>query len=1006
MEFLADLHIHSRFSRATSRSLNLPELHAWAQRKGLFLLGTGDVTHPAWYAELADQLVEAEPGLYRLRDDLAREADAAVPAACRGPVRFVLQGEVSCIYKHDGAVRKVHHVVFLPHLEAAGRFLSALDRLGNVRSDGRPILGLTSRQVLEILLDTAPGAFLVPAHVWTPWFSILGSRSGYDSVEACFGDLAGEIFALETGLSSDPAMNWRVSALDRFALISCSDAHSAANLGREACRFDLADPSFEALRRSLEDPGRPGLWGTLEFFPEEGKYHLDGHRKCGVRLTPAETRETGGRCPECGGKVTVGVLHRVEELADRPPGERPEGARPYQTLVPLAEVVAEALGVGPRTKRVAGVLDRLARKVGPELTVLLRADPSEVDRCAGPVVAEAVVRVREGRVHVEGGYDGEFGVVRIFEPDERREIERQGSLFTGLAELPRTGRRRKRAAPPRPEPEPEARPDTPAGGLDPDQARAVEAPAGPVRIVAGPGTGKTRTLVARIAHRIRSTGVSPHQVLAVTFTNRAAAELAERLGRELAEGAQGVTVGTLHRLGLEILRREHRAAGLPEGFSVVDRDEAVSLVAKIAGVSGREARALAEEISRARRVGLDGAPEVVRRYEEALLARGAVDLDGLVCRAAQLLEDLPAVRQEWQRRWAFVAVDEFQDLDPAQYQLLRLLAPPGGDLTVIGDPDQSIYGFRGADPGLFDRFGREEPALHTVRLGRTYRCVEPVVRAARAVLGPGAPDLAAVRGPGPEVRLVEAATDRDEAEWIAREVERLVGGTSHRAGDGALRRVGGYGFGEVAVLVRTRAQAPLIAEALGRAGFPVQRALGDGFLAGPGRRLRERLRRAAPAADPLEALSAALEAEALEPEDPAAAAWTAAAAGAGTVAELLDRVALAEAGDEYRPGERVTVLTLHAAKGLEFPVVFVAGCEDGLLPYRAPGRGSDPGEERRLLYVGMTRARDVLVLTRARRRRLYGETRRPGESPFLAGVDLERTTLQPFTAPTRQLTLF
>jgi DNA helicase-2/ATP-dependent DNA helicase PcrA len=424
MRFLADLHVHSRYSRATSPGLTLASLHAWAQRKGLFLLGTGDVTHPRWLQEAAEQLVPAEEGLFRLRPDLARAADEEVPGTCRAEVRFLLQGEVSSVYRHDGAVRKVHNLVFVPDLPGARRFHESLDRLGNVRSDGRPILGVASRDVLEILREASGEAQLVPAHIWTPWFSLLGSRSGYDSVQACFGDLAGEIRALETGLSSDPEMNWRVSALDRFALLSNSDAHSGRNLGREANEFDL-EPSFAALFESL-GPRDPRFRGTLEFFPEEGKYHLDGHRKCGVRLTPAQTRAAGGRCPVCGGRITEGVLHRVEALADRPEGRRPADARPFTRLVPLAEVVSECAGVGRGSRKVAERCRRLAECVGSEFFVLREAPLEDVERAAGPVVAEAVRRVRAGRVRIAAGYDGEYGTVRIFGPEERRDTDGWG----------------------------------------------------------------------------------------------------------------------------------------------------------------------------------------------------------------------------------------------------------------------------------------------------------------------------------------------------------------------------------------------------------------------------------------------------------------------------------------------------------------------------------------------------------------------------------------------------
>lgn len=425
MRFLADLHLHSRFSRATSRELALPELHRWAQRKGITLLGTGDVTHPVWFRELEEQLVPAEDGLFRLRPDLASEVDASVPAACHGPVRFVLQGEISSIYKHEGAVRKVHSLVFCPSFSGARRFLERLEKRGNVSADGRPILGLSARDLLEVLLESCPGGRLVPAHVWTPWFSLLGSKSGYDSVDACFGDLSSEIFALETGLSSDPPMNRRVSALDRYTLVSNSDAHSARNLGREATEFDL-DPSYENLFDALARR-RNGLVGTLEFFPEHGKYYLDGHRKCGVRLLPDEARERGGRCPGCGRLVTAGVLHRVEELADRAQGEAPEGVAPCQHLIPLADVLAECLGVGAQSVTVRREAERMLEAIGPEIGVIRHAPLPEVERLCGSVVAEAIRRVREECLSIEGGYDGEFGTVSIFGSEDRG-AARQGAL--------------------------------------------------------------------------------------------------------------------------------------------------------------------------------------------------------------------------------------------------------------------------------------------------------------------------------------------------------------------------------------------------------------------------------------------------------------------------------------------------------------------------------------------------------------------------------------------------
>lgn len=307
MPWHADLHVHSKHSRATSRDLDLEHLAYWACRKGIAVVATGDFTHPAWFAELKDKLVPAEPGLFRLCTDVERWVAQRLPAACQATARFMLSVEISTIYKKADRTRKVHHLLYAPDFETAERIRQRLAGIGNIASDGRPILGLDSRDLLEITLEAGPGAYLVPAHIWTPWFAALGSQSGFDSIAECYGDLADHIFAVETGLSSDPTMNWRLSQLDGYRLVSHSDAHSPGKLGREATVF-ACDIDYFAIRRALETGA--GYVGTVEFFPEEGKYHLDGHRKCGVRLTPGETAAHEGRCPECGRPVTVGVLDR------------------------------------------------------------------------------------------------------------------------------------------------------------------------------------------------------------------------------------------------------------------------------------------------------------------------------------------------------------------------------------------------------------------------------------------------------------------------------------------------------------------------------------------------------------------------------------------------------------------------------------------------------------------------------------------------------------------------
>ncbi|MEV1145392.1 endonuclease Q family protein, partial [Micromonospora sp. NPDC049799] len=418
--FVADLHIHSKYSRACSRDLTLPNLGWWARRKGIAVLGTGDFTHPAWYDHLRETLHPAEPGLHRLSPEAERDIARRLPPrlaseAETDAVRFMLSVEISTIYKRDDRTRKVHHLIYLPDLDAVARFNTALGRIGNLGSDGRPILGLDSRDLLEITLEASADGYLVPAHIWTPWFSALGSKSGFDAIADCYADLAEHIFAVETGLSSDPEMNWRVASLDRYRLVSNSDAHSPPALAREATVFDSARDYF-AIREALRTGD--GLAGTIEFFPEEGKYHADGHRLCGVNWSPERTREAGGRCPECGKPLTVGVLSRVEELADRPEGHRPAHAPDVTHLVQLAEILGEINKVGARSKKVEGKLHDLVAALGPELEILTRTPLDEIGRVGGELLAEGIGRLRRGDVRRVPGYDGEYGVISLFDPAE------------------------------------------------------------------------------------------------------------------------------------------------------------------------------------------------------------------------------------------------------------------------------------------------------------------------------------------------------------------------------------------------------------------------------------------------------------------------------------------------------------------------------------------------------------------------------------------------------------
>jgi uncharacterized protein (TIGR00375 family) len=1077
--FHADLHIHSRFSLACSRDCDVRQLAWWGLRKGVTVVGTGDFTHPAWAQELRETLVPAEPGLFRLGDDGQRQVLRSTPPSCARNIRFMLSAEISTIYRGDGRTRKVHHLLYAPTFEAADRITAALSKVGNLASDGRPILGLDSRHLLEITLDGGPGCYLVPAHAWTPWFAVLGSKSGFDAVADCYGDLAPHIFAIETGLSSDPPMNWTCSALDSYRLVSNSDAHSPPMLGREATTFATKLDYFsmaEALRTGS------GLAGTIEFYPEEGKYHLDGHRKCGVRFTPDQSRDHDGTCPKCRKPLTIGVAHRVAELADRPAGYRPPGAPAFTNLVQLPQIVGEILGAGPKSKKVGAEVGRLVAALGPELGILCEIPVSDIGRCGGGLLAEAITRLRRGAAAREPGYDGEYGTVRLFGRDE---LERSAVLFDmarpdepwGRAHIPS-----QRGPERSPVPEPGSATTGGDGGggggdLDPDQRSAVAA-AAPLLIIAGPGTGKTRTLTHRIAHQILSRQVAPEGCLAITFTRRAAEELRGRLAALVPAQAAGITVTTFHGLGLMLLREHQARAGLPAGFQVADDTVRLQVAAQATGSAraGRRLLAAAATDQAAREL-----------LVQALSAAGLVDFDSLIELPVALLKDEPALGAALRDRWPQISVDEYQDIDAAQYRLLRLLAGQGRGLTVIGDPDQAIYGFRGADVSFFLSFARDYPGAATRQLGVTYRSSATIAAAALqavapATLVPGRALRAAT--PGPPISLHRAQDEQAEAAWIARAIDQLLGGASFHSLDSGRADAHGHdglGLSDIAVLYRTAAQAGPLGQALTRAGLPFQKRSHDALVrrTGVAEIVRE-MRLASPGdatgrqggadhhadavadhhadavadhhADAVADHHADAVADRLRQavRTVAARAPRSRAGGQGTVAvdalaagevlaplarrcgadleRFLTEISLGAEADAIDPrADAITLLTLHAAKGLEFEVVFLAGCEKDLLPLWLPGatvpgagpgatvpgagpsptvpgvepgaalpaagpgapvtRATDPAEERRLLFVGMTRARSRLFLTCASRRTRHGASRDTGPSPFLAAID-------------------
>ena len=807
MKFAADLHIHSKYSRATAKNLDFENLYHAAQIKGIRLVGTGDFTYPDWVDEIAEKLEPAEPGLFALKKEIAREIDREVPASCRNPVRFILQSEISNIYKKDGKVRKNHNLIYFSSVDTVKKFNARLDAIGNIRSDGRPILGLDAADLLDLMLEIDETGMFIPAHIWTPWFSMFGSKSGFDSMEECFGSLAEHIFAVETGLSSDPPMNWRVKDLDHVSLISNSDAHSPGFLGRNATVFDTG-LSFQQIRDALKTRDLEKYLGTLDMYPDQGKYHYDGHRNCGVCLNPSATLDLDGICPECGKPLTCGVLYRVQQLADRPEGYQPGDRQGFTHMVPLADILSEVFSVGPKTKKVTTHYNKAIKALGPELSILLDFPLDKIETAGVPMLSEAIEKMRQGEIHVEPGFDGEYGKVRIFSQKEREALKGE-KYFLFQDVLPKSkkkaAKRLVKASPagkiekkaeknkgkPSSPPEKQAETDLLAG-LNPEQKKAVESESRRMMIQAGPGTGKTRTLTAKIAFLISRKQVPPDRILALTFTNKAALQLEERIQQYPSSGSGKVTAATFHAFCLMLLK----AYG-DEGIRIAGDIERRWLLRSAVGEGVKKTEVARMEtwisLCKQQMIAADGSlekitgPDDAGRFKEVYAGYEArcreyhlMDFEDLIFKTVQLLETSPDILQAVREKYPYVFIDEYQDLNHAQYMLVKLICPTGR-ITVIGDPDQSIYGFRGSDNIYFNRFSEDFPGCECIELKRNYRSTQMILDASFQMITGRDSETEKTRIIAQDqtqrhLIVKECTAEKAEAISIARMIEQLVGG--------------------------------------------------------------------------------------------------------------------------------------------------------------------------------------------------------------------------------------
>jgi len=1085
MKFIADFHIHSHYSRATSKKLDLPNIYKAAQIKGINLVGTGDFTHPGWFSELSENLVPAEQGLYALKPDLASLIDKDIPKSCLAPVRFVLTAEISNIYKKNGRTRKNHNVLFLPHLDAVQSLNGQLDRIGNIHSDGRPILGLDAHHLLDMTLNAHEQGFLIPAHIWTPWFSLLGSKSGFDTLTECFEDLSNYIFAVETGLSSDPVMNRRVSFLDHLTLVSNSDAHSPEKLGREANLFNTS-LSYQAIYSAMKTG--EGFDGTIEFYPEEGKYHLDGHRKCDIRLSPEESQSLNGICPKCGKPLTLGVLYRVNELADRP--EKKIVSPPFDSLIPLKEILSEILQKGPNTKTVAIHYQTAIEKLGSEFFILRECPLDKIETVHIPLFSEAIRRLRSGQVNLLGGYDGEFGTVKVFEQSEIEKLKGQKTLFQMADNKQKTKKRKKNSVIKKQTfiiDKPEKINVT---GLNTSQQTVVDSKDPHIIIMAGPGTGKTRTITQRIGSLITDKKIQSQNILAVTFTHKAALEMKNRLKKLLHEKWALPVIETFHSLCLHILEKEWD----DKSIRILNEQEqelcfmsAYNNYREIKGLPSVKKCKKCIETAKQNCLSPDDELSIIsddphfkdiyQAYNDVLNKYQAMDFEDILFHTITLFQNNPAILEKWRLQFPYIFVDEYQDVNYSQYNLLKLLMANETNLCVIGDPDQAIYGFRGSDVSYFQRFMTDFVDARCIFLTQNYRSTETILSVSEQIISSHSLQrnrkrlFSGIKGPS-QIHIIETDSAKAEATMIVKTIEQSMGGLSHYSLDSnwvdSTVQAEDLGFSDFAVLYRTHDIGQSLAEAFERSGIPYHMAskkkqslriqsmisilrlisgdcrvididpllllldhtlkekrriticqwlednviqpfnveqlinLSCDKLSSKNRQLCEKLiqignqlihtlknKNIAQSIQSILQLNVYKDIS-LNDQSYFDRMTELALHTGQEYSQFFSQVSLFKDIDVIPEHvEKVSLMTVHAAKGLEFPVIFIAGCEDNIFPFASFDQSQTPqqiDEERRLFYVAVTRAQKMLYCSYAKTRMSFGQKRTQTISRFLKDI--------------------
>jgi uncharacterized protein (TIGR00375 family) len=1053
MTFLADLHIHSKYSMATAKNSDLENNYIYASKKGINVVGTGDFTHPAWFNELESKLCEDKSsGLFVLKKDIENNLKDEVNKSFNQKIRFMLQSEISSIYKKNGKVRKIHNLVYFPSLESVKKFNSKLDAIGNIKSDGRPILGLDSRDLLEIVLETDERGFLIPAHIWTPWFSLFGSKSGFDKIEECYEDLSSEIFALETGLSSDPDMNFFISDLDKYSLVSNSDAHSPGKLGREANIFDC-ERSFYEIKNALKNKDKNKFKGTYEFFPEEGKYHFDGHRKCNICLSPMETLKHKGICPVCGKKLTLGVYYRIIELSDRTNIDKiKKESLPFKSIVPLTDILSEISKTGPNTKKVKALYEKVIKETGSEFDALWKSEKEILDKTEIPLLSEAIKRMRNNNLNIKPGFDGEFGKVKIFEEKELESFLLKGqknffknqkkdsdilqykkdeNQFNSAKKLFKDKKNQKNS-------------EILKKKLNKEQLKAVGSKSKKIIVTAGPGTGKTTCLTNRFFYLCENENINPEKIAAITFTVKAADEMQNRI-KEKKYNKMPFT-GTFHSFALSFEQQNES--------TIIDETAKKYILKNICKKYLKDSKfsEVQSYISKIKQspVFLEENQfkfiDIINKYEKIKKLNNLLDYDDILInffRKTKDIEFLNLIRDKYN---CFL-IDEYQDLNEIQYEILKNITQSSDFIFAIGDPDQSVYGFRGSLTDFESRFINDFENVEKFNLIKNYRSSETIINASFQIINKLESQYernkiySGIEGEN-FINIIVSDSEKLQAKFIADEIQNLVGGTdSLITYKKNFKDISSYGFSDIAVLCRTKKEIQLISSVLEENFIPFsnlneknlneERGLKKLFsyikmlysepdisdlilkpfnIKNEIKDLEENIEINKNIINKLSNLRKNIENKEIEEIIKYLLKNTdlnkfekdfsfmekidyiiKISHEFSNIKDFLNDIKLRKISDTGIKGEKLRLMTLHASKGLEFEAVFIPNCFNNNIPFIKSNATENFDEERRLFYVGLTRAKKRLYILRPEKINIFGKTEKTSPSVFLN--DLENDIL-------------